>query len=421
MKSILIIGLLALSLVANGILLVRRLSPPSPGARTGGGRTTASTGAASAGTITVVDAKQLLSEQLTKLRASGMESALVRTWITAEVDELFHDREMALRSPRQEKYWQPTPEVPLATKLARIDLQNEKSSLLDDLLGYDPTLPENAIYDHLPPEKQAAVKRVFEEYAAKLVAYRESTAGMATTAEEGEIARLETARRQALAPWLTDAEQTQLLVRYDIARWPPPPPDAFGAVANPSTRPMAAKLQKSLRYFDSTAEEFTSITQVQSEFQPLRQYSALETAVINAQEGARLREALGDERYGLYLKSANSDYADLADLVGRMGLPVSRAADVMALQERVLAESARIDAAASLDSTQKRAALTDFTRTERARIESLIGPAGAEAATRYLARWLQPLDEGKVLVPMPGKGLMLIKSVGGPSPVVRPQ
>ncbi|MEO6569269.1 MAG: hypothetical protein ABIO94_10950, partial [Opitutaceae bacterium] len=95
MKPISIALLLVVSLSINGVLIKRHFrNPPAPSSASVTVRDKGGSSRPTSNLSSVIDHR--LPNLVSQLRSSGLPAPLLRVWISAEVEELYHAREQAL-------------------------------------------------------------------------------------------------------------------------------------------------------------------------------------------------------------------------------------------------------------------------------------------------------------------------------------
>ncbi len=158
----------------------------------------------------------------------------------------------------------------------------------------------------------------------------------------------------------------------------------------------ATRLQRDFSSMKLTEAEYRSIYALQSAFdrQFPDSYDPAETKARNTATPALLEQikgALTPERYADYQQAARPEYQQLNQLVARLDLPLSAAAQVATVQTDIeqRANAIRFDASLSAaDRTQRLAALSD---EASARISLAIGERGLEGYKQYGGNWLTSL------------------------------
>lgn len=397
MKIPLAVALL-LSLAVNGVLLLRRPSPPAgrpPPASVPAVPVIVSFAENPAGAIAAawkLSADAGPRSFAARLRAAGVPERLVRALVTAAIDAEFRARETALRPPPKKlKFWQAddTP-LPFQSRLALLDLQREKAKLRVAILGPDPAAEADSTYAQLPPEKREPAKTIVDDYDAMLASLRDQSSGLPLPSEREQIAFLEAQRHRDLAEALGSDEVADLERR---------------------TSPVAGRVRGRLRYFDASPGEFRAVFAAESAIIAMPTTDAgNEADVVLSPEAAReqaaekarllseLKSSLGEARYAEYLRVKQYDYPRIADLSLRAGLPPDTAGRVFDLRDRIAAESQRIAHDDTIDADQQRAALKTLAATSRAQLAALLGPEVSAAFSSRSESLLRELENGQYVV-----------------------
>jgi hypothetical protein len=317
-----------------------------------------------------VDRAVLLAE----LRAARLPERMIRAMIEADIEEEFRLREQALLPPKKDlaHWWQwDTTPIPVATRIALLDLRREKSRLRFALLGPDPETADDG--SGLPPEKQAQVQMLAGDFAGILDPLRNSNnaSRLLLPEESRALAELEARRKTELAALLTPEE----LADYERRTSP--------AVAHlrqlRGFEPAEAELPAVLGYFTSLAATRTRNAEVERTL------------------AEPLKAALGVERYVEFRRAQDFEFQNLRDLARRAELPPETAGQVFALRERLERESQRIAGDTALGRAQKLEAYRALVRDTRAGILTRLGPEAGAAFFKQADSWLAAVERGATI------------------------
>jgi hypothetical protein len=150
--------------------------------------------------------------------------------------------------------------------------------------------------------------------------------------------------------------------------------------------PAARSLQQELDAFKPSEAEFRAIYQARAALEnspPGGDAKQTESEVT-----AALKSALGEDRYGQYLASKETDYRAVAKIAERYGLEAALPAEVLAIRQAAEAQARQFLAAPGLSASQRQAGL----QSVRAQAEQALGRSlGEQPLAAYRdssAEWL---------------------------------
>lgn len=395
MKSLLLV-LLAASLAANVVLAVRNRQPstsataasePSTSAKNSvSSNKTATTGTAAATVASSASAtaptgptphvwKPVGSEGdlhrlVEDLRAAGYPPSVTR----AIVNQLLSDRFASRQPGANEPFWKQGANTPESVA-ARNALNKERQALFESLLGADArpsAMMDEATrsrrYGALGDDKIDAIARIERDYGemnAEAWAKRRNNS-MASTNTTMQIQQLmEEEKTAELSAVLTPDE----LAQYEMR-----------------TSRSARTVMNNLRNLDVSESEFTRLYAAQTAFEAANPRSASMDATTFAQRRAdqlilneQAKSVLGDERFYSYLESADGNYANVAQALGKHA-PANPATSYQVYQmqmelQSVLSQMSRSGQMSSDSAAQARSTVQSYNQ----QLEQLIGPEAAAA------------------------------------------
>lgn len=318
-------------------------------------------------------------DYIRRLRAIGCPEQTIHDIVIADVDKMLAPKmQAASPHPREIKYWEPIEqeawdgsEQKDAMRAQRA-LDFEKREVIRELLGVDlvgERLRVQGQDDYhgqrlsfLPEEKRAQVRTVLDQFADQerelLEQQVEEGNGFVDTAE---MARVRAQKEAALAPLFTPQEREQ----YDL--W---------------FSDSAGRVRDSVFGMNATEEEFLKLYQLQRTFDA--KYGGLlpkgSAEWIDFQQQAR--SALGEQRYGEWLRAQDPEYRDIVRVTTRFKLSAAVATELYSYKQPIEEERAKVETDPNLSPQQKSAAFQAIAdETQRVYKEAL-----GEKAFRYYSR-----------------------------------
>jgi hypothetical protein len=360
--------LLVASLGANAVLLTtlaRRPANPPPAAPT------------PARPAPVPDPAErfraaLASGQARDLEAAGLDPAAAR-------DLLLGRRLAALvqrpRAAGGERWWRPDP----AGTQARDQLRRQLGVILGETLGDDAGLAGPGL-DFLPTAKQAALRRIDQDYAD--LRARFGAGGIVLPSDQERLRLLTAERERDLAALLSPEERAAYDLRF-----------------SPSAAIVRARYGEGLE----TEEEFRRVFALQQAFDA--RFPAETAAARNDPAGRQqfadaqrqleeaVRAALGEDAYARVRRARDGDLRNLEGLATRLNLPADTTGRLAAARENFAAASQRLQADASLPPDQRRARVQALATEARTTLAQTLGTEAAEAYARQ-SPWVTMLQGG---------------------------
>ncbi|MBI3876632.1 MAG: hypothetical protein HY300_11900 [Verrucomicrobia bacterium] len=318
------------------------------------------------------------------LRAFGCPEETIRDIIIADVHKLYSRKRAALSKPEPFKFWQAEPRPDDDASRARREkvraLQKEEDAVLAELFGPDwrsaaSQSSSDADFDErffggLPEEKREKVRAIDERFTEEIAeVYLRSGGDELSSEEKRKLRDLKQQQRQALAAALTPAE----LEEYEAR--------------NSET---AQHLRDTLAGQNWSKEDFLSVFRLQQAFdEKFGEGSAASRADrMQAEQElqAKLKAALGEQRYAGFQRGQDPDYQDLFRLAQNFNLPQDAAAKVYDVQRLATEQIAKIEADASLDPAQQAQARAAIEQERDQALQGLLGDKAFKAFQRRLAR-----------------------------------
>lgn len=313
---------------------------------------------------------------LDRLRAAGFPPHLWRAIVAAQVRQQFAPRRAALEArAAQQPFWEAGLEDP-QLRAAHEEIRQEEDQALQAILGAEAKADEASRgllrqrFPDWPEEKIAAVERAQKAHQERMREVRRPAEQFAAE----KIAHEEVAR--LLSP--------EELDNYELR-----------------TSRDANTLRARLGNFEVSEQEFRTLFALQRAFDadhsPLL-IAGLDPEGVRARNAAQqqlneqIRNTLGDERYALYQRSADSNYQQTSRLVARLELPASTADQLYAMQQDVQRRAAALRADQTLTSEIRSAQLTALAAEAETKATAVLGPSGYAAYKQYGGSWLNAVQ-----------------------------
>jgi hypothetical protein len=326
-------------------------------------------------------------DYIARLRAIGCPEQTIRDLVIADVDKMLAPKmQAASPHPRDVKFWQPV-EQEMWDDAGQKDalrqqraLDFEKREVIRELLGVDlvgERLRVQGQEDYhgqrlnfLPEEKRARVRTVLDQFADKerelLEQQVENGDGLLAT---DELARVRQEKEAALGPLLTPQEREQ----YDL--W-------FSGAAG--------SVRDSVYGMNATEEEFMKLYALQRNFEAQSGSAPVPGTAEWNRFQEKARDALGESRYGEWVRAQDPDYREIVRVASRFKLPASVAVELHSYKQPIEEERAKLEANSNLTPQQKEAAYVAMAQE----IQQVYKQALGEKAYRYYSRrttnpWVQ--------------------------------
>lgn len=276
-------------------------------------------------------------EYIARLRKVGCPEETIRDLIIADLDKLFAPRVAALHSSTNEpKYWRADEKALVSHIEALQQLKKkrgvdfEKRQVVRELLGVDLVSErlnaqgEEDFYGRrlgkaIPVEKVERVRQIIEETNQQEMELRERSwleSDTLTAGDKEGLRVLQAEKEQRLAALLSPEE----LEQYNL--W---------------FSPSAYKVRDSFYGMEATEQEFLSLYRLRQAFDErwanadAENLTPLQRQQWNAElknMESQIQQALGPERYPLYVRAQDNDYRQLRTAAAEFGLPAQAAEDV---------------------------------------------------------------------------------------------
>ncbi len=281
---------------------------------------------------------------ISNLRGIGCPEETVRDIIVADVNHSFSARrDTEVQLPSQQ-WWRsaPDPEVAAAADARLLELDTERRTLLDQLLGpgWDsdnrsfqapPSLPvlDGPVLGALPQATRTAVRSIEARARATLQQLKQAAAAEGREVPAGEVAALQQRTHEQLAALLGPAELEEYTLRFS---------------------PQAERLREQLRSFNATPEEFRALFQAtETRDRELAQLagktdvaSVERRAELEKQREAAVREALGSDRYAYHQLSQEPGFVEARATALKLGVPADTVVPLYQINLAAIEETRRV-------------------------------------------------------------------------------
>ncbi len=403
MKTPLIVGLLATSLVANAMLL-RSLTRPqvAPGfvesRRTDGGR------AALESTDPFVPAWEQLNsadpaQLVNQLRTAGLPPKMSAAITQAVIFDQFAERRRAILAATPSAYWSRDYFQSFSGGAAMRELTREQRRAFQAVMGEDweSTLMSAAAkaerertYGPIPIEKISRIMEISSDYSELRSAVQTESGGLLLAEDRAKLALLAQEERADLQALLTPEEYED----YQLRR-----------------SPAANQLRSQLTWVEVNEQEFRSLYRLQEAYND--QFNSMtapsspsaNAAQRRAAEQALIAEAktiLGEERGTEFERSRDASYRQLAALVDRLELPRATAQEVTAVQRDIQRRWAAVQTNSALTPDERRSQSSTLAREATESITRSLGPDGFSAYRQSAGFWLNTMEQRPGAQPAPG-------------------
>jgi hypothetical protein len=322
-----------------------------------------------------------------RLRAAGFPEDLVRAAAKAMVASRFAARRREIEGPLPDvPYWKTRlPRYDSAVTTALEALSRERETLNRQLVADDFRHPLPSLitdlrrdYEAYAPGKAEALLRLRLDYDAQR---KDRDDRLSPREKEARIALLEKEERADLARLLSPREledhdlrnsRTSVVLRYKLGTFNP-------------TEAEFRTLHSLLFPLDNSGLSRTT-NGAEAEA-----YFAAKDAVDR-----QIRTALGDARYGDYVRAQDENFGRVTALVQRLALPPATANRLYDLEHRTRHQADALQNDAALSAELRNAQLAALTASTAAALTATLGPRGAEAYRQNTGEWLKILQPRRI-------------------------
>ncbi len=331
-----------------------------------------------------------ISSLVARLRAAGFPPSLVRVIVNQRFELR---REELTLDGNDRPYWknETAPKVDAKTTAELEKLEREREETMVRLFGSnedsDFTTDEALVmqrrrFGSLTAETVSKINAIQQGFGKELQQIYSDGRPAPTPADIEKIAALLQRQHAEIAKALTPGE----LLEYDYR--------------NSMT---ANRLRSDLTGLNSTEAEYRGLFALYQAFEAKFPASAAQSttsmkpedfqarATAQEQMQAQIKTMLGPERYAEYQQASVPEYRPLNNLVLRLDLPLSAAAQVVAVQRDVEARAAAVRGDAGLSADERAAKLGALATEANQKISGAIGARGLEGYKQYGGQWMKAL------------------------------
>jgi len=326
-------------------------------------------------------------EFVKRLRLAGFPERVIRGLVTFKVGEFYGRKRDELGGVSHDgPYWKGSNtriDPRRQSQFSKL-YQEERKTIAeligkpDDLSDYEGMRPYyEAQYCKLPPEKLGAILQIQESLNEQLSKqFSDRKPGQESTPEERAkvgalLLEAESAKEKLLSP--------QELLEYKYR-----------------SSEAASLLRRDFKTFRPTEAEFKTLFPVYDAAMTARKNSANPTGPLAESDFRALvrpevEALLGPERYADFVQATEPDATKLNIITERLGLPLSTAAQVTALQENITQRADAVRNAPAVPPDQKAALLSALAGEAESKIANSLGSVGFDAYKEYSGSWLTKL------------------------------
>ncbi len=311
---------------------------------------------------------------IANLRGIGCPEQTVRDIIIADVNQLYAKKRVDAIHTAEEQWWRTPPDTNFtAAARAKLEaLDQERRALLTTLLGanWDVPIPvttpqivalNGPVLGDLSPETKDSVQQIIARSQARVKEYLDAQKAAGKPVDPVQMARLEKQTRSELAQVLNPAQMEEFLLRFSQT---------------------AINLRNQFRGFEVTPDEFRAIFRARDQIDQQipfisgdAQTVAAEQAAYLQQENDAIKNALGAERYQLYLQAQDPAYQAAVALGQQNGATQDAIKKLYELNKAVSDEQKRIQIDPTLSQDEKDARLAYLSQQQQTVSDQILGIA----------------------------------------------
>ncbi|HVS53933.1 MAG TPA: hypothetical protein VHD62_16375 [Opitutaceae bacterium] len=333
--------------------------------------------------------REEVSTLVARLRADGFPPEVIRAIVNLRFELR---REELTRDGMDRPYWKHAEETTRdpATEATIARLQQEQADTLKKLFGAaDDQGDEEARgmrrrqFGDIPPEKIARLTPILQRYGKDLSQLFATLQG-ASPAAAGfaeKVAAVQQQMHDELAHTLTPSE----LLDYDLRN------------SN-----AAGRLRNELAGFNPTEAEYRALfplyqaaeAQNRPVYGELSPEEAAARFAVDQNLHQQAKALLPPDRLADFEQATRPGAQQLNQLVARLDLPLSAAAQVMTLQQDIQQRAAAVRSNRTLPADERSAQLAALAQEASTQIASVLGPRGLEGYKQNGGQWLNQLQPG---------------------------
>lgn len=345
-----------------------------------------STSAALAKTWSKLQSGGSLPDLVTRLRAAGFPTAVIRAIIQAQVREQFAAKRKEIFAAQPDvPFWQVTQRSVLNPKLlaASRELSLEQTRVIKEALGNDASDEDEMTqyfhrrqFGNLSADKREQLQRITGDYSDLRSEIFSNSNGAVMPEDREQLSFLEKEMHNDFAKVLTPEE----LLNYDLRS---------GSVAQ--------NLRSQLSTFQPTEQEFRALfaaaQSVENQFGTnVGMQSAEQFAKRQAAMNEAAKKVLPPDRYASFEQATDPKNSMLNRVVARYGLSTAVVPQVTAIQQDIVKRSSALRNNRELPADQRSTQLAALATEANARLLPLLGEKGFTAYKQYGGNWLQSIN-----------------------------
>lgn len=417
--------LLALSLVANVALLLRKPPPADRTPRLPSGQAITSTasspskvahadtGLSAEDEASLQHARQLLATDdlpalVARLRAAGFSSMDIRGIVSARLAERYGAARVAATAHLEVvPYWRSNSSFPRdpATGAEVRRLFSEQNRKLKELLGPDARATDEwsqMLHDrqwgYLPDEKVERLTAILDDYNDLKRSVWDDARGMITSAEQEKIAMIEKEQRADLEAVLTPEE----LEAYEM-----------------HTSGLSHQLRRMMTAFQPTEAEYQALYRMvlansNNGTEPIKLNQQFIASGPSAGQPTditdQLATVLSPDRAAEFRMVTSNEYLQLARLANRFDIPESAIKATYTLAQSTQQRASAIMTDPTLADADRKARLTALGQEAATQVQAQLGYDAYQTYLTQGGQWLTSIQRG-IATPQPPRGPIIVPAV----------
>ena len=365
----------------------------APGGATGPGKAAAgSTTTATTNDPLKLAAAELQSGDLktlaARLKAAGFSPSMIRSIISAQVNEQFSARRKELLGQQEEQpFWKSQRNGMMDPKVmsAMRELGKEQTALMKSILGPDGIPGNDEInawqrrqFGNLPAEKLTQLQSINSDYSELTSEIYMKANGIMLPEDREKLAYLEKEKLADIAKTLTPQELEDYQLR---------------------SSPTANQLRNQLAGFNASEAEFRALFKataaIDEKYGNAGPFGGLRNPADYQSRQAELlaqaKTVLSPERFADYKLATDPQSQQVSRLVARLELPPATTQQVVSLQQDIQARARAIQTNRDLPAADRTAQLTALQQEATTKLSTALTPRGLEAYKQNGGFWLENL------------------------------
>ena len=336
----------------------------------------------------------LVSGDVAAMEAAGFSPDVIRAIRIGRAFDKFQAATRALRpKPRDEKFWQrgnrDSGRMAIEARVEQRKAQRELSEAMSDAYGND---LESIFSDRdgqlsflsaAKRDQLSRIERDYQDMEAQIYAEQE---GIQLPSDRDKLKLLRAEKERDILAMLTPEEREQY--ELHLSNTANTVRARYGdAIATEEQYRKIVALKKALD--DEWKPKLESFQGSRTPPEVMRAYNEAQDKVAEA-----IKAAVSPDDWARAQQANDQDYRALSSLTQRLNLPAPAAPAVIAARDSYAAQSAAINADASLTPAQRRSQLQDLAKQAQNALQSTLTSEGAEAYAQR-AQWINLLKNGQ--------------------------